>query len=270
MGMNKALAVTALLLGLWRQTGGDFPSPRPDPRPARVLILSGQNNHDWKATTPKLKSILEERSRFRVDVTENPGLLTASSFEPYDVVLSNWNSFGLDPEAERWPDAAKQALLEFVRRGKGYVTVHAGGSSFSGWEDYGRIALAAWKAGQSHHGARHEFSVRFDVADHPVTAGLRPFKIEDELWNNPGLAQGAEVVASSYSAPEKEGTGEWEPTAFVGCFGQGRSFTLLLGHDVKAMENPGFQALLRRGVEWAASAGRSGGIRLRSGSSATR
>ncbi len=37
----------------------------------------------------------------------------------------------------------------------------------------------------------------------------------------------------------------------AGRFGQGRSFTLLLGHDAAAMDNPGFQALLRRGVEWA-------------------
>ena len=36
-------------------------------------------------------------------------------------------------------------------------------------------------------------------------------------------------------------------------FGQGRSFTLLLGHGVDEMKNPGFAALLVRGTEWAAT-----------------
>jgi type 1 glutamine amidotransferase len=217
------------------------------------LILSGQNNHDWKATTPLIKAILDEGGLFTVGVTENPGLLTAPFLEPYDVIVSNWNSFGLGPEAERWSEETKRAFLDFVRGGKGHVVVHAGGSSFSGWKDYSRIALAAWKAGETNHGPRHEFTVRPEAADHLIAAGLRPFKITDELWIRPAVSEEAEVVASSYSAPEKEGSGKWEPAALAGRFGQGRSFALLLGHDVEAMKNPGFQTLLRRGVEWAAT-----------------
>ena len=32
--------------------------------PVRVLLLSGQNNHDWKKTTPVLQAALEECGRF--------------------------------------------------------------------------------------------------------------------------------------------------------------------------------------------------------------
>ena len=28
--------------------------------PAKVLIVDGQNNHDWKSTTPVMKRLLEE------------------------------------------------------------------------------------------------------------------------------------------------------------------------------------------------------------------
>ena len=38
-----------------------------------------------------------------------------------------------------------------------------------------------------------------------------------------------------------------------GGFGRGRSLTILLGHDAEAMDNPGFQALFLRAVEWAAT-----------------
>jgi len=247
-----AACAAALLFSYIGVAGGQ--ECEPDASPAvRVLILSGQNNHDWKTTTPKLKAILEETGRFKVDVSETPGLLTASSLKPYDVLLSNWNSFGLGPDAENWPEETKLAYVDFVRRGKGHVVVHAGSASFPDWEEYGRLTLATFKAGQTGHGPRHKFSVRIENVDHPVTAGLDPFEIDDELWNRPGLAKGVTVLASSFSAPDTEGTGQWEPTALVGRFDRGRCFTLLLGHDVEAMENPGFQALFRRGVEWAAT-----------------
>jgi hypothetical protein len=41
----------------------------------KVLIIDGQNNHQWKTTTPLLKTILENASIFTVDVsTAPPGL----------------------------------------------------------------------------------------------------------------------------------------------------------------------------------------------------
>ena len=238
----------ALLVSLM---GGLTTHPAADP--VRVLILSGQNNHDWRSTTPKLKAILEDGGRFAVDITETPGWLSAQSLEPYDVVLSNWNAFGLDPKTSGWPPETRQAYLEFVRRGKGHVVVHAGSASFPEWKEYGRLALATWKANQTKHGPRHEFPVRINNPSHPVTAGLRPFTIFDELWNRPEIAEGAEVLASSYSAPEQEGTGQWEPAVIAGRFGDGRSLAIMLGHDAEAMGNPGFQALLKRAVEWAAT-----------------
>jgi hypothetical protein len=241
-------AILALLIGLPK----GFNSLA-DANPVHVLILSGQNNHDWRSTTPKLKAILEDGGRFAVDIMETPGRLSAQSLELYDVVLSNWNAFGLDPQTSGWPAETRQAYLDFVRRGKGHVVVHAGSASFPEWKEYGMLALATWKANQTKHGPRHEFPVRIDNPNHPVTAGLKPFKIFDELWNRPEIAEGAEVLASSYSAPEKEGTGQWEPAVIAGRFGDGRSLAIMLGHDAEAMENPGFQALLRRAVEWAAT-----------------
>ena len=252
LGRVPAACAAAFLISNIGPAIGQKHEPYAGPA-VRVLLLSGQNNHDWKATTPKLRVILEETGRFKVDVSETPGLLTASFLEPYDVILSNWNSFGLGPDAENWPEEAKRAYFDFVHRGKGHVVVHAGSASFPDWEEYGRLTLATWKAGQTSHGPRHKFSVRIDKADHPVTAELEPFEIEDELWNRPGLSKGATVLASSYSAPDKEGTGQWEAAALAGRFDRGRCFTLLLGHDVEAMKNPGYQALLRRGVEWAAT-----------------
>jgi len=38
----------------------------------RVVIVDGQNNHNWRATTPLVKRILENCGRFTVDVSTTP------------------------------------------------------------------------------------------------------------------------------------------------------------------------------------------------------
>ena len=217
-----------------------------------VLIFSGQNNHNWRETTPKLKAILENSGRLAVDVTDHPEQCDAATLQKYDVLLSNWNTFG-KPTVTNWPPALRAAFLDFVRSGKGFVSVHAGSSSFYDWPEYQQIAGGSWKLGQTGHGPPHEFLVKLADADHPITRGLTNFSTTDELWHRTALQTNIEILATAYSAPEWKGTGKDEPLAFTTRFGQGRCFNLLLGHDVKAMDAAGFQKLLCRGAEWAAT-----------------
>lgn len=153
--------------------------------PLRVLILSGQNNHDWRQTTPKLKSILTVSGRFTVDVTEHPEQCGADAFSPYDVLLSDWNTFG-NSRVKSWPDPTRTALLDFVRGGRGFVVVHAGGCSFYEWPEYQQLAGAFWQMGQTSHGSPHEFTVK-PLDGHPITRGMKPFQTTDELWMRPGV-----------------------------------------------------------------------------------
>jgi type 1 glutamine amidotransferase/HEAT repeat protein len=219
----------------------------------RVLILSGQNNHDWRTTTPKLKAILAGRARFTVEVTEHPEQCDAAALAKYDVLLSDWNTFG-KPAVTNWPAATRKAFLDFVRGGKGLVVVHAGGSSFYDWPEYQQIAGVYWDLAKTSHGAPHEFSVEMD-AQHPVTRGLAPFKTRDELWLKPGVHPAAKVIA----------TGEGQPLVMATELGKGRGFAMLLGHSADFMETPGFQTLLLRGAEWAAT----GKVTIRSANDAS-
>lgn len=207
----------------------------------RALIFSGQNNHNWKETTPKLKAILEAGGRFAVDVTEHPEQMKAETLAKYDLIVSNWNAWG-KPAVPQWPDAMRAAFLDFVRGGKGFVVVHAGGSSFGDWPEYQQIAGTWWQLGQTHHGAPSQFTVT-PAADHPITRGVEPFSTTDELWQKPGTHPAAKIIA----------TADNQPVALVTELGKGRGFAILLGHNGAFMDNPGFQTLLRRGAEWAAT-----------------
>jgi type 1 glutamine amidotransferase/HEAT repeat protein len=219
--------------------------------PIRVLLFSGQNNHDWRQTTPKIKSILSSGGRFTVEVTERPDQCQAETLARYDVILSDWNTWG-DVKVREWPAETREAFLAFLRKGGGHVVVHAGGASFFDWPDYQKITGGSWGKNTG-HGAIHAFEVKPVDPDHPITRGLEPFRITDELWHATDIRPGIKVLATAFSAREKGGSGRDEPVVFVTEFGAGRGLTLLLGHDAAAMEAPGFQALLRRGTEWAAT-----------------
>lgn len=226
---------------------GKLALKKAEPKRKKVVILTGANNHNWKATTPVLENMLARSGRFEVDVVSEPEKLTPELLGGCDVLLSNWNGFVRNKPAP-WSAGLKKAYVDFVRNGGGHVVVHAGSCSHYDWADYHAISLATWK-GATGHKSPHAFEVRIADKRHPITAGMKNFKITDELWFKPFVQPGAAVIAESFS----QHTGNWEPTALTGAFGKGRCFTLLLGHSAGFMQNEGFKALLISGTEWAAS-----------------
>src|SRR5689334_21797147 len=89
--------------------------------PIKVLIVDGQNNHAWKATTPLIKKALEEAKIFQVDVATSPpkgGDMAAfkPKFSDYQVVVSNYNG-------DMWSKETREAFADFVKNGGGFVSV---------------------------------------------------------------------------------------------------------------------------------------------------
>ena len=62
-----------------------------------------------------------------------------------------------------------------------------------------------------------------------------------------------QTLCRAYSKSDNKGRDDYEPVIIYRHINKGRSFYTILGHDVVAMRNPGFQTLLLRGTEWAAS-----------------
>lgn len=215
------------------------------PAKLKVLILSGANNHNWKATTPALKQILEDSGRFECEVTEKPAECNLETFKKYDVVLSDYNG-------PRWGEAAEQGLLEYVRGGGGFVVVHAANNAFSNWPEYEVLIGVAWRQGAG-HGNRHSFAVKIVNPDHPITQGMKDFQHNvDELYHRLKRAENVNILAVAHSDPAQRGTGEDEPMLVTVDYGQGRVFQTVMGHDVNA-HGVGFKCTLLRGTEWAAT-----------------
>jgi hypothetical protein len=142
----------------------------------KVLIIDGQNNHNWRATTPQLKKDLEMCGRFTVDVATAPEAPRkpqpprensveaqerykvalkeylvrhgkyrkemerfAPPLDKYQVLLSNYNG-------DMWPAALQQGLEKRLKEGKLHlVIVHAANNSFSKWQEYNRMIGMGWR-----------------------------------------------------------------------------------------------------------------------------
>jgi type 1 glutamine amidotransferase len=237
-----------------------LPGLAADKEPIKVLIITGDHGHQWKLTTPYIKDFLT-KAGMKVDVTETPAKdLTADNLAKYDVLLLNYKDTPKGGPDTRWSAENKKAFADAVRGGKGLLVYHHASSAFISGSDFDkefeRVIAGGWRK-QGNHGKRHVFRVTVRKADHPITKGLPPefTHANDELYQNSVMLPGSEVLATAYSdkSLDPKNSGKHEPVVWVAHYGKGRVCENVLGHDVPAMNDLGFQTLMIRGIEWCAT-----------------
>jgi hypothetical protein len=280
---SKAIASALLAFALsclcFPVTAMDPTASRPQPIP--VMILDGESNrwHDWRATTPMLRRMLEETGLFELRVVTAPG--EGGDFSNFDPRFADHAAvvFNYDVPDGRWPRALQQQFEDYMRQGGGLVVVHAADNAFPGWRAFNEmIGVGGWRdrderAGPAwyldgdgrlqrdarpgpagSHGLRRPFRITVR-ADHPITRGLPSEWMHgaDELYAGLRGPGGMTVLASAFSDPANQGTGRHEPQLMASDWGRGRVFHTTLGHDPVAMASVAFVVTFQRGVEWAAT-----------------
>jgi hypothetical protein len=132
----------------------------------RVLVVDGQNNHNWAAMTPFMKAQFEKTGKIKVDVSTTPPAPPGKKkdetpeqaaererkaaelkgawdgwrpkFADYKVVVSNYNG-------QHWPDAVKKDFEAFVAGGGGVLVIHAANNAFPGWTEYDKMIGLGWR-----------------------------------------------------------------------------------------------------------------------------
>lgn len=279
----------ATAIGLALAMAGTARAAAPDK--ISVLIIDGQNGHDWKATTPVIRDMLLKTGRFNVDVLTSPprpdpkaddaakkaAQQAWAAFKPdfskYHVVLTNY-------AGQPWPADVAAAFEKFIADGGGLVVYHFAVASFKEWDAYNKMIGMGWRDNKfgenvalddsgkvvrtpkgegvgASHGPAHPFEIVVRDPDHPITRGMPPRfpHVKDELYHGQrGPCENMHILATAWDDPAQKGTGLHEPMAWTVPFGKGRVFVTLLGHDPPATTDPASTAFLTRGTEWAATA----------------
>lgn len=249
MTRRTLLALTATL-GL-----AAFAPAADDKKPVELLVITGDQGHDWQATTKALEEFLPRGGRINVHVTKTPAKdLTEENLKKYDVFLLNYKETKPTDET-KWTDSNMEALKKAVAHGKGLVVYHYASAAFPNDAEYEKLIGGGWRT-QGFHGPRHEFTVKKTDVEHPISKGL-PAKFDhaiDELYSNSKMLPENVVLATAYADPDKpKGTGKDEAVIWVTKYGMGRVYNNALGHDTTALADPNLQEWLRRGVIWAAT-----------------
>jgi len=251
-----------------------------DAKKLKVLIVDGQNNHNWKSTTPVMQKAFTDSGKFEVSVSTTPDKKKGTQeqwdawrpvFADFDVVVSNYNG-------AMWPEEVRTAFEAYVGGGGGFVCIHAADNAFPDWAEYNlMIGLGGWggrneKSGPylfvkdgklmrdsspgrgGSHGPQREFPVTTfpDSADHPIVKGLPMtwMHAKDELYDSMrGPAENVTVLATAVSEKSKK----TEPMLMAIDYKEGRCFHSTLGHADYSMKCVGFITTLLRGAEWAAT-----------------
>jgi uncharacterized protein len=262
----------------------DMRSRRPK---LKVLIIDGINNHDWRAATAGIGRILSNTGAFSVEVSTTPPREAPQEewnswrpqFSRYDAVINNFNG-GESEDGIQWPDHVKESLDTYVQGGGGLVVFHAANNAFLLWQAYNEMIGLGWRKKTFGHGIkisdsdeliyiprgmgldpghppRMDFQMHVRETQHPITQNI------PRVWLHPseqlthgqhGPAEGLTVLTYAHSPVSQAN----EPLDWVRTYGRGRVYTTLLGHTWLGEPNPnldcvGFQTLLERGVEWAAT-----------------
>ena len=212
-----------------------------------VLFVGGcrASYHRLEPAEPPIRAALEALG-LSVDVSgiRHPSLdsiegdygsLNAATLEKYDalVLFTTGQDQGEDVDA----------ILSFVRSGKALIGIHCASDSFKSHANY----IAALGAAFRTHPDQLDIAVEFTDPDHPITQGLRPFTVHDELYLFKDYQpERVHLLAQTHSLDDDGPV----PLCWTREEGAGRVFFLSLGHNPEVMADPHWRALFQRGVLW--------------------
>lgn len=291
--MSKARSILGLIAGVilvissgaptfmgWQDLGAQQPPAR-----KKLLFLTHAGLYKHTSLGPAEKAVIELGKAGGFDVTTVEGYqqeaekLDFSFFTPeylagFDGLMMMTN--GNLPMT----DAQKQALLDFVRGGKGFIGAHCASLTFYNYPEFGEMVggyyrrsvlqnrIGVLKVEDPNHPATKMLGGSWPVVDefyHFGTApwdAVRPKDNIDVLFGNRipmGFTRDRVHVLLSLDTtktniagmPDVVKGGDY-PQAWTHSYGKGRSFYTSLGHRDDIWSNdPVFRAHINGGIRWA-------------------
>ena len=199
-----------------------------------------------------------KRGGFEVTATKDGSIFTPDQLKAFDVIafyttgdLTNGTS---GDKTTPMPKGGKEALLEFIRSGKGFVGFHCASDTFHGGDrvdPYIRMCGGEFAG----HGAQQNSKILLAGGTKFPIEGLKEYEMHEEWYEFKNLNPDMHVilVQNTKSMKEKAYTGQPDyPMTWARKEGNGRVFYTSMGHREDVWTNPLFQAVALGGMAWSA------------------
>jgi type 1 glutamine amidotransferase len=240
------------LAGLLEATGSFFDRHLKLPRVLFLTHSAGFVHDVVKRPSPEKLSFAEqalrEACRGRVDLvtTQDPAEVTAEKLKGYRAVAF-YTSGDLPID--------KEALLEYVRAGGGFVCIHNGMATLMKYPPYGDMVGASFDG----HPWDQDIGVRVEDSEHPSTAHLgKAFRIKDEIyqlknWNRRDVHVLLSVDPATVDLAKGHREDKDYALAWTKEYGKGRIFYTAFGHYAEVWKDERFLKHVTEGIHWAGS-----------------
>ena len=220
----------------------------------KVLLLTHSAGfvHDVvKRPAPDQPSLVEQATRDagagEIDLvtTQDAGLITAETLKSYRAVAF-YTSGELPID--------KEALLDYVKAGGGFVCIHNGMATLMKYPPYAEMVGAAFDG----HPWNQEIGIRVEDPGHPSTAHLgTSFRLKDEIyqvknWKRSEVHVLLSVDPRTVDLAKGKREDQDYALAWTRSYGKGRVFYTALGHYAEVWKDERFLRHLVEGIRWAA------------------
>ncbi|MEU1203382.1 ThuA domain-containing protein [Streptomyces sp. NPDC005813] len=242
--MLTAGAAAALLLGC---VSGPAASKGAEGK--RVLVFSKTAGFRHDSIPEGIAAVRElgTEGGFAVDATEDAGAFTARNLARYDAVVF------LSTTGDVLDGPQQSAFEKYIKKGGGYVGVHAAADTEYDWAFYGGLAGAYFQS----HPAIQPATVNVEDRAHPATSELpQAWERTDEWYNyRSDPRDRAHVLASLDESSYTGGTMNGDhPIAWCQEYQGGRAFYTGGGHTKESYAEPAFRHHLLGGIRYAIGA----------------
>ncbi len=219
----------------------------PQTRPDRILVFSKTAGFRHGSIEPGIAALrtLGAANGFEVDATEDAGQFTTANLGRYGAVVF------LSTTGDVLNDAQQAAFMTYIRRGGGFVGIHAAADTEYFWPWYGDLMGAYF----ARHPAPARARLRVENRGHPSTSVLPDPWVRTDEWydfqRNPrshGVTVLLTLDESSYPGGQM---GNDHPIAWYHEFDGGRSWYTAGGHTDESFSEPDFLRHLLGGILYA-------------------
>jgi type 1 glutamine amidotransferase len=218
------------------------------PTHMNVLVFSKTAGfrHDSIPTGHQMFKELGAEKGFTVQSSEDASLFTPYNLRKYDAVVF------LNTTGDILNEGQQKAFQDFVKRGGGFVGIHAAADTEYSWPWYGEFVGAYFLS----HPQIQEAEVHIEAPNHPtVKAWPATFRRKDEWYDYKATPRGKATVLATLNTNSYQGakmTGD-HPIIWCRELEGGRSWYTGFGHTKETYAEPEFRRMIADALTWVTS-----------------